>query len=321
MMISLIVSVFNMEQYLPRCMESLLSQTGDYEIILVDDGSTDSSSQLCNRYAIAYPHLVRVVHKENGGLFSARNVGMDMARGELVTFPDPDDWVEKEYVSRLLELQKQYHPDLLCVGYYVDTDTQSKSANRNQGCQKMDNIQAQKALLMHPCIRGFAWNKLYHLNIIRSNGLKFSDAAGKTEDLDFTFRYLNYCKEIVFSPEDKLYHYYQHSGAATHSTFTRRDIESIRTYEKMIECSKDKEMICAAEEEICNWSINLIWNYQNSYLQDQEIWRQLRRYLKKYLRKYCTSKRYSIGRKMQAILAYCSPKLYVRLKNQINHRI
>ena len=168
MMISLIVSVFNMEQYLPRCMESLLSQTGDYEIILVDDGSTDSSSQLCNRYAIAYPHLVRVVHKENGGLSSARNVGMDMARGELVTFPDPDDWVEKEYVSRLLELQKQYHPDLLCVGYYVDTDTQSKSANRNQGCQKMDNIQAQKALLMHPCIRGFAWNKLYHLNIIRS---------------------------------------------------------------------------------------------------------------------------------------------------------
>ena len=286
MMISLIVSVFNMEQYLPRCMESLLSQTGDYEIILVDDGSTDSSSQLCNRYAIAYPHLVRVVHKENGGLSSARNVGMDMARGELVTFPDPDDWVEKEYVSRLLELQKQYHPDLLCVGYYVDTDTQSKSANRNQGCQKMDNIQAQKALLMHPCIRGFAWNKLYHLNIIRSNGLKFSDAAGKTEDLDFTFRYLNYCKEIVFSPEDKLYHYYQHSGAATHSTFTRRDIESIRTYEKMIECSKDKEMICAAEEEICNWSINLIWNYQNSYLQDQEIWRQLRRYLKKYFLKY-----------------------------------
>ena len=80
-MISLVVPVYNMEQYLPRCMEHLLCQDGSYEIILVDDGSKDGSAKLCDQYAMEHPKLVYVVHKENGGLSSARNAGMDVARG------------------------------------------------------------------------------------------------------------------------------------------------------------------------------------------------------------------------------------------------
>lgn len=112
-----------MERYLPRCLDSILAQTSrEFEAILVDDGSTDSSGSLCDRAAAAHPEWIRVVHKPNGGLSSARNAGIDRARGEFITFPDPDDWLEPEYVEALLQAQREYQADLVCLGHYVDTD-------------------------------------------------------------------------------------------------------------------------------------------------------------------------------------------------------
>ena len=104
-MISIVVPIYNMEKLLPRCMDTLVTQSLAYEIILVDDGSTDSSPKICDDYMQMYPAFVRVVHKDNGGLSSARNAGMDVARGKYVIFPDPDDWVELDYVSQMVELQ------------------------------------------------------------------------------------------------------------------------------------------------------------------------------------------------------------------------
>ena len=106
-MLTFAIPVYNMESLLERCMDTMLSQTcRDFEIILVDDGSTDASPALCDAYAAAHPGLIRVVHKPNGGLSSARNAGIDAARGEFIVFPDPDDWVEPEYVRHLLQLQR-----------------------------------------------------------------------------------------------------------------------------------------------------------------------------------------------------------------------
>lgn len=317
-MISLVIPIFNMKQFLPRCMEKFLRQKGDYEIILIDDGSTDGSRELCDWYASEYSALVRVVHKENGGLSSARNTGIDAAQGEYVTFPDPDDWVELNFIERLTTLQEQYTPDLLCIGHYIDFDNQSVSANERQPLKQMNKNQAQKALLIPPSMNGFAWNKLYHMDIIQSHQLRFLDDVGTTEDLDFAYRYLQFCKKIIFSPEDRLYHYYQRNGAATHSGFSQKKVEAIRTYEKIIATATDKEMIRAAEEEICNTAINLVWSFRESHIEDEEIWRQLRQYLGQHLKYYCTSQRYGIGRKVQAILAYYTPKLYVYLKRRIN---
>lgn len=320
-MISVVVPVFNMKVFLPRCMRMLLKQKGDYEIILVNDGSTDGSKELCDQYASEYSQLVRVVHKENGGLSSARNTGISKAKGEYVIFPDPDDWVEPNFIKRMEELQQKYSPDLLCIGHFVEFESNSVKANEKQTLKQMTGLQAQRALLVAPCINGFAWNKLYHLDIIRSHKIKFLDSVGTTEDLDFAYRYLQHCEKIVFSPGDRLYHYYQRNGAATHSGFSQKKIDSIKTYEKIIEDSTDKKMVCAAEEEICNTAINLMWSYQESYLQDKDIEKQLREYIKKYLNCYCRSQKYGIGRKVQAVLAYCTPKLYAWIKNRISERI
>ncbi len=99
-MLTLVVPIYNKEQYLPRCLDALLAQTiSDYEILLINDGSTDGSGAVCDRYAAEYPGLIRVIHKPNGGLSDARNVGIDSALGDFITFPDPDDWVEPDYVQ------------------------------------------------------------------------------------------------------------------------------------------------------------------------------------------------------------------------------
>lgn len=317
-MISLVVPVYNMEQFLPRCIGALVKQKGNFEIILVNDGSTDSSGGLCDQYALQYPELVRVVHKRNGGLSSARNAGMDAACGEYVIFPDPDDWVEPDFVQKLTELNARYKCDLVCIGHYVDTDTSSIQANKEQKLVQMNVKQAQRALLIPPSINGFAWNKLYHLQVIRKNNLRFLDNVGTTEDLDFAFRYLQHSKTIVFSPQDAVYHYCQREGAATHSGFSNKKMESIHTYEKIIASSDDDGLIRAAKEEICNTAINLIWSYQESKSQDQYAWKKLRYYIRKYLRYYCTSQKYGGGRKVQAVLAFYTPKLYARLKNKIS---
>lgn len=318
-MISLIVPVFNMEKLLPRCMKTLLMQTGDFEIILVNDGSTDSSGVLCDQYRSQYPALVKVIHKNNGGLSSARNAGIDAAQGEYITFPDPDDWVEPNLISRFAQLQKQYnYPDLLCIGYYIDYDAYFSPANKECQLQQMDGKQAQRALLIPPCINGFAWNKLYSLNIVRSHHLKFRDDVGTTEDLAFAFHYLQYCKRVVFSPEDRLYHYYQRSGAATHSNFSKGKLSSIKTYEEIMEASDDELLIRAAKEEICNAAINFVWAFKCSNHCDKDSWKKIRQYLNQYFLYYCTSRRYGIGRKIQMVLAYCTPGLYAKLKGLLH---
>ena len=97
--VSIIVPVYNVEKYLPRCIDSILAQTStNFELILIDDGSTDKSGMICDEYA-KKDNRIKVFHKENGGVSSARNIGLDNASGEWLAFIDPDDAVDKEYLS------------------------------------------------------------------------------------------------------------------------------------------------------------------------------------------------------------------------------
>ena len=100
--VSIVIPVYNMEQYLDRCMESVLAQTlSNIEIILVDDGSSDRSAAMCDSYAKKYPQKVVVLHKENGGLSDARNTGMDQASGKYFMFVDSDDWIDDDCLVKI----------------------------------------------------------------------------------------------------------------------------------------------------------------------------------------------------------------------------
>lgn len=319
-MLTLAIPVYNMEQYLPRCMGTMLAQTcQDFEILLVDDGSTDGSGPMCDTYAVGHPDFIRVIHKANGGLSSARNAGIDAAKGEFIIFPDPDDWVEPDYVEKLLEYRQQYHADLVCTGYCIDTETNCTPVKQDQQPITLIGAEAQKALLLPPQMSGFAWNKLYRLDVIRKHNLRFLDDVGITEDLDFAYRYLAFCRTICFAPSVRTYHYFQRDGAATRSGFSRRKLDSLHTYEKIIaDCEQTMtDLAKAAKDEICTTAVNLIWMYQNSEAKDPAAKKMLLRRIRENLPAYLRGKRYGPGRKVQAVLAGFCPGLYAHLKNAV----
>ena len=128
--LSVIVPVYNVESYLSRCVDSILVQKVDgMEIILVNDGSRDSSGTICDEYA-RKDSRIRVLHKENGGLSSARNAGLDICRGEYIAFVDSDDWIEPDAYEKMLKTAKELDVKLVCGGRY---DVSSKTGEKKLG--------------------------------------------------------------------------------------------------------------------------------------------------------------------------------------------
>ena len=133
--ISVIVPVYNVEKYLRKCIESILNQTfREFELILVDDGSTDSSGKICDEYALK-DSRIKVIHKENGGASSARNAGLDVAKGEYIGFVDSDDWIEMDMYGELYRLIKENNTDISVCGINNIKDIKYKNENLKEKIQ------------------------------------------------------------------------------------------------------------------------------------------------------------------------------------------
>src|SRR5690554_2285343 len=125
-LISIIVPVYNVEQYIEKCMVSILSQTyRNIEIILIDDGSTDNSGNLCDTYSAIDPR-VKVIHKKNGGISSARNSGLEVAMGEYIGFVDPDDWIETNMYESMYSNIKRNNSEICICNYIIDGSDYSR---------------------------------------------------------------------------------------------------------------------------------------------------------------------------------------------------
>ena len=166
-LISIIVPVYKVEQYLPKCIESILAQTyRNLEILLVDDGSPDTCGAICDAYA-AKDDRIQVIHKENGGLSSARNAGMDIARGEYFGFVDSDDWIEPEMYETLISGILKYGAKVAYGGRY-DVDGMTGEKTIGLCPQKEECISGMEMLgrvfLWDNCDSA-AWDKLYHRSL------------------------------------------------------------------------------------------------------------------------------------------------------------
>lgn len=155
--ISVIVPIFNMEKLMPRCIDSILCQTfSDFEILLVDDGSTDKSSRICDEYALK-DNRVRVYHKPNGGLSDARNFGLANATGEYTIFFDPDDWVEKDCLEALYAKALETDADVVMCDIFYNDKYQQKYGNLSPtSCRHRDIL---KDLIVGK-VHGYTVNKL-----------------------------------------------------------------------------------------------------------------------------------------------------------------
>lgn len=187
--ITVIVPVYNVKEYLPRCLDSILMQTfTDFELLLVDDGSTDCSGMICDDYALK-DSRIHVFHKKNGGVSSARNVGIDNACGEWITFCDADDYVSPDWLNIFVEHCNG--TDLVVQGFITD-----KSDTPN-GVDYIGDIQGCFWLLHERFILGYIWVKLFRCDIMYKHRIRFNEDFIFLEDEDFVIRYLNAIERVT----------------------------------------------------------------------------------------------------------------------------
>ncbi len=192
--ISVIVPVYNAEKYLHRCIDSILAQTfTDYELLLINDGSKDGSGVICDEYAQKDPR-VRVFHKANGGVSSARNLGLDNAQGGWVTFCDSDDYVDCYWLETYNNMLRT-EADLFSQGYEFSTPD-----NRNHFQHiGVNNYGTTKECLLKMCeqpLIGFLWHKLFKASIIKEYRLRFNEKYDVREDYDFILRFCLHSNKI-----------------------------------------------------------------------------------------------------------------------------
>ena len=203
-LISIIVPIYNVENYLNACVDSILSQTYEnIEIILVDDGSTDSSGEICDRYA-QMDSRVAVIHKVNGGLSDARNAGLELVHGDYLMFCDGDDWLEKDVLQKVYETIDEKDADVAIWGYYADfVDLNEELMHRD--IHKCSDIVCTKKLNADCLLDrenlglvGYAWNKLYKASLIFENGFTFRKGLSLVEDIVFNEPVLLQANKVVF---------------------------------------------------------------------------------------------------------------------------
>lgn len=208
MQFSVIVPVYNVREYLSRCLDSILEQSWqDYEVIIIDDGSTDGSGELCDHYGACCP-VVRVIHQENAGLSAARNTGLDHARGEWILFVDSDDWIEPG-LFELLNIQILEHPADL-YGYNAQKVSQTDSGQLIT--ERLLYVVEHETITFHSEKERFSfffhrfmqyrtgwevWSRIYRKSVIEAQKLRFFPTQEVfAEDYLFTFEYLLHADTI-----------------------------------------------------------------------------------------------------------------------------
>lgn len=207
-MISIIVPVYNCIRSLPRCIGSIQSQTlTDWELLLVDDGSTDGSGSLCDQF-VTSDNRIHVFHKPNGGVSSARNMGLDHAQGEYVMFCDSDDWVEPEWCEQLY-LAAVENPGCLPVCNYYRSTPDRETLNREVQCQALEERIAKEDFfsLNQYELLGIPWNKIFRRTILEENHVRFRLDISLGEDLVFNLDHLHCLTGGFVFINKPLYHY------------------------------------------------------------------------------------------------------------------
>lgn len=200
--ISIICPVYQAEHYLQRCADSILSQTfSDYELILIDDGSTDSSPVICDEYA-KKDSRIRVVHQSNGGVCKARQAGLDLAQGEYTIHVDPDDWVEPQYLYLLYSKANECDADIVLCDFFQNSEGNQLYIKQQPSSLDSSSLLHDMFHHLHAC----CWNKLVRRATYQKRNIRFPENLTIWEDLAFN---VTLCMEPlrVAYVNEALYHY------------------------------------------------------------------------------------------------------------------
>lgn len=255
-LISIIVPVYNVENYVEKCINSIINQTyKNLEIIIVDDGSKDNSGKICDELE-KKDDRIKVIHKENGGLSDARNRGIKIAKGSYIGFVDSDDYIKEDMFETLYNLNKKYNSDISIVSFYEIYNNKVIGVRNSKNLEELSKLDAMKEVLIDSKIQSYAWNKLFKRELFE--GIEFPTNKN-FEDIATTLLLFEKANKVVLLEDPKYY-------------YVRRDnsiigVKNYKTYKDYLDVIYDKyKYLDGKYKELdvynaYNYVINMIWVY------------------------------------------------------------
>lgn len=311
-LISVIIPVYNVKTYLRECIDSVFAQTyTNIEIILIDDGSSDGSSYICDEYS-KLDNRVIVVHQENGGLSSARNAGIQIAQGSYLTFIDSDDYIHIDMLSILLDEIIKYKADIACCSY---------SSYELQNIKEREDVLLKKEeaisrLLDENGYKCYAWNKLYKRELFE----EIRYPIGKWfEDIITTYKLFSKSQSVVYTNQ-KLYFYRLRKDSITQSAFSQKDGELLEAINFVI---KDADWLDVMYKKrlVAGYIYYYVHYVKKGVIAKADIKDDiysLKRYIFSNWSLIITNSRISFKFKMELVLLVIAPKIFgqlLRIKN------
>jgi glycosyltransferase involved in cell wall biosynthesis len=292
--ISIIIPVYNAEKYLDRCISSAAAQSySEKEILLIDDGSTDQSPRICDRWAEEHKEI-RVIHQKNGGVSSARNRGIRESRGDLLVMVDSDDYIAADMLSRMMKIMKETDADLVLCGLakgkeesYAFAVPETASAEVIGPEEALHRIYENRENMLRYVV---PWAKLYKKELFQ--GLQYP-VSRIFEDIYLTHQVLYRCRRIAVT-DQVLTYYYQHGGSIMNRPFHAGKLDYLDALEERILFFREKKMEDLAGAALDEYLHALIWEYSRTrdILKDRGASRNIKERFRKWYRKGYASSRY-----------------------------
>lgn len=315
--ISIIVPIYKVEKYLSSCIDSILNQTfTDFELILVNDGSPDNCPQICEEYKEKDSRII-VIHKENGGVSSARNAGLDIAKGEYIGFVDPDDTIDNKMYQVLYEVIEREKADVaVCDFYLVNEQTGDKILNLTGGnstkIQIFDNLTVLKKFYEQEAYFIVPWNKLYKRNIF--NNLKYPLGL-IYEDEYIAHRVFHKVDKVVCIPE-YLYYYLQRKTSILGGSSNIKKADKVLAKLDRIHYYKQHNLEDLMHRANKDFIDLFFWSY--SCIRREEKYnhfklKEMRNYYRKNYKDFIRGSYTSFREKIVLTIFFISPRIHERL--------
>ncbi|EHV2895884.1 glycosyltransferase family 2 protein, partial [Enterococcus faecalis] len=231
-LVSVVIPVYNVEKYVEKCLDSVINQTyQNLEIIIVNDGSTDNSLSVCQKKKLS-DSRIKLINKENGGLSSARNAGIECAQGEFICFIDSDDWIELDYIEVLLNGMENTNVDISVIQMIKVKDF-NKIAFQSESQTKWDIFERETAMreLFSSNLIGYsANNKLYRISLFKS--IRYPEGM-LMEDKGTTYRLIDSSTKVAVNGSTK-YHYYLRDNSILRTDFNQKNFDSFIIHEEIL---------------------------------------------------------------------------------------
>lgn len=229
--VSVVIPVYNSQDYLPKCLESLLSyQEGFLEILLVNDGSTDNSLEICEDYANNYSNII-LINKQNGGVSESRNIGTQRATGEYICYMDSDDWLAPSILYDMYHFAERYDCDVVqCEFYYANKDYllfDRRTKKKYPNPVVLSKDQAMTYLVKNRIVSNFVWGKLYKKRLAQNHSFRYDVSMG--EDYFWMHRVIHEATKVGVISEPG--YFYRQNSESLSSSFSKRHVSLLEAYE------------------------------------------------------------------------------------------